>query len=223
MSDVDLLRFRKRLICAWQILVWGLRTPAGFDRFDRTYFQQKLRELGRMSFAECTMLGLFIVTALLWLLRTDFTFGDWVIVRGWGGSVAQWLVSLGVPEKESVSYVSDATVAMAVASLMFILPVGRTIKGQTEYLMNWETTTRIPWGILLLFGGGFAIAGAFESTKLSHWVGEVFKSVADLSRLRQPDVLVTAVCILLTFLTEFTSNVATVNTVLPIIAAASNT
>ena len=101
---------------------------------------------------------------------------------------------------------------------MFVIPVSRTSHGQTRYLMDWGTTSRIPWGILLLFGGGFAIAGAFESTKLSEWVGSVFKSVAE----GQPTwVLVTAVCTLLTFLTEFTSNVATVNTVLPIIAAAS--
>jgi sodium-dependent dicarboxylate transporter 2/3/5 len=164
------------------------------------------------------MLVLFVSTALLWLLRTDFTFGNWVLVRGWGSTAAKWVVWLGVPAEKSAEYVSDATVAMAVAALMFVIPVARTRRGQTRYLMDWETTSRIPWGILLLFGGGFAIAGAFETTKLSEWVGSVFKDVAE----GQPTwVLVTSVCTLLTFLTEFTSNVATVNTVLPIIAAAS--
>ena len=206
------------LMCTWQILVWGLKTPAGFAKFDRAYFREQLRELGPMSFAERTMLVLFTTTALLWLLRTDFTFGDWILVRGWGATVSDWLRWLGVPREKSAEYVSDATVAMSVAALMFVIPVRRSRRGQTEYLMDWETTSRIPWGILLLFGGGFAIAGAFESTELSKWVGSIFKHYAD----GQPTwVLVTAVCTLLTFLTEFTSNVATVNTVLPIIAAAS--
>lgn len=205
------------LICAWQILVFGLKAPAGFERFDRAYFRKKLIELGPMTFAQCAMLMLFIITALLWLFRTDFTFGNWVLVRGWGAVAGKWLVSLGVSPERAPEYVSDATVAMAVAALMFIMPVSRQ-QGRTVYLMDWETTSRIPWGILLLFGGGFAIAGAFESTRLSEWVGNVFKSVAD----GQPTwILVGAVCTLLTFLTEFTSNVATVNTVLPIIAAAS--
>ena len=206
------------LVCTWWILVFGLKTPARFERFDRSYFQTQLRELGPMTLAERVMLTLFVATALLWLLRTDFTFGDWVLVRGWGSTAATWLVWLGVPPEKSTEYVSDATVAMAVATLMFIIPVSRSRSGQTRYLMDWETTSRIPWGILLLFGGGFAIAGAFESTKLSEWVGSVFKNAVE----GQPTwVLVTAVCTLLTFLTEFTSNVATVNTVLPIIAAAS--
>ena len=206
------------LICSWQILIFGLQAPAGFDQFDRSYFRCKLRELGPMSLAECLMLMLFVATAFLWLFRTDFTFGDWVLVRGWGSLIAAWLVSLGVPAEKSLEYVSDGTVAMLVAILMFFIPVSRSRGGHVKYLMDWQTTSRIPWGILLLFGGGFAIAGGFESTKLSEWVGSVFNTLAE----GQPTwVLVVAVCILLTFLTEFTSNVATVNTVLPIIAAAS--
>ena len=206
------------LICAWSVLVWGLRSPVGFERFDRKYFQDRLRELGAMSFAETVMLILFVLTALLWLFRTDFTFGDWTLVRGWGGAAAQWLISLGVPKEKSLEYVSDATVAMTISVIMFVIPVSRSRSGRVQYLMDWQTTSRIPWGILFLFGGGFAIAGAFESTKLSEWVGGGFKAVAE----GQPTwVLIVAVCTLLTFLTEFTSNVATVNTVLPIIAAAS--
>ncbi|WP_157604936.1 SLC13 family permease [Schlesneria paludicola] len=206
------------LICAWQVLVWGLKPPVGFERFDRKYFRDQLRDLGAMSFAEIVMLILFAVTAMLWLFRTDFTFGDVVLVRGWGGTVGRWLISLGVPKEKSLEFVSDATVAMVISILMFVIPVRRARTGSPQYLMDWATTSRIPWGILLLFGGGFAIAGAFESTKLSEWVGGGFKTVG----AGQPTwVLIAAVCTLLTFLTEFTSNVATVNTVLPIIAAAS--
>jgi sodium-dependent dicarboxylate transporter 2/3/5 len=84
--------------------------------------------------------------------------------------------------------------------------------------MDWQTASKLPWDILLLFGGGFAIAGAFERTGLSIWIGEAFSRLAS----GQPVwVLVAAVCLLLTFLTEFTSNVATVNAIVPIIAAAA--
>ena len=206
------------LILAWWILVFRMKTPAGFERFDRDFFLKRLRELGPMSLAEVVMLVLFVVTAMLWIFRTDFTFGDLVLVRGWGDAVAVWLEHLGVPKEKSAEFVSDSTVAMLIASLMFVIPVARTESKQTKYLMDWETTSRIPWGILLLFGGGFAIAGAFETTALSKWVGVIFKTAV----AGQPTwVLVGSVCSLLTFLTEFTSNVATVNTVLPIIAAAS--
>lgn len=207
------------LFCAWQVLVWGLGTPSIFNRFHKTYFRDQLRELGPMSIAEKMMLLLFVATATLWLFRTDFTFGDWTLVRGWSGPVGEWLVSMGVPKERTTEFISDGTVAMAIASLMYMIPVTKGNRGQTVFLMDWETTSRIPWGILLLFGGGFAIAGAFETTKLSIWFGTVFKSFA----ADQPTwLLVTCVCTMLTFLTEFTSNVATANTVLPIIAAASD-
>ena len=164
------------------------------------------------------MLFLFVLTALLWIFRTDFRLGEPVLIPGWNRPVANWLIAWGIPAKEALDYISDATVGMSVAVLMFVIPVDRTPQGQIRFLMDWETASKLPWEILLLFGGGFAIAGAFESTKLSVWVGEVFSRIAE----GQPVwVLVVAVCLLLTFLTEFTSNVATVNAVLPIIAAAS--
>lgn len=206
------------LMFTWMVLVWGMRVPAGFEGLDRSFFLKRIRELGRMHMAEWIMLTLFIMTALLWILRTDFRLGEPVLLPGWNRITGLWLQGWGISPKESLEYISDATVGMAVAALMFVIPVGRGHKGQTQFLMDWETASKLPWDILLLFGGGFAIASAFESTKLSVWVGEVFSHFA----AGQPVwVLVAAVCLLLTFLTEFTSNVATVNAVLPIIAAAS--
>ena len=81
--------------------------------------------------------------------------------------------------------------------------------------MDWETVERLPWGILLLIGGGFAIAGGFADTGLAEWVGKRFaEAIADWPVL----LVVAAVCLLLTFLTELTSNVATVSALLPILA-----
>lgn len=206
------------LILTWQILVFGMRTPAGFQELDRNFFLTRLRELGHMRRGEWVMLVLFVATALLWILRTDFKIGEPVLIPGWNRLAAKWLAALQISEKDPLDYISDATVGMAIASLMFVIPVDRNPRGKLRFLMDWETASRLPWEILLLFGGGFAIAGAFESTKLSIWVGEVFSHFA----AGQPVwLLVGAVCLLLTFLTEFTSNVATVNAVLPVIAAAA--
>jgi sodium-dependent dicarboxylate transporter 2/3/5 len=206
------------LLITWRVLVWGMRTPAGFEGLDRGFFLTRVRELGSMSRGEWIMLVLFVLTAFLWIFRTDFRIGEPVLIPGWNHLAANWLRDWGIPEKESLEYISDATVGMAVATLMFIIPVDRPAHGQTQFVMDWQTASKLPWEILLLFGGGFAIASAFESTRLSVWVGETFSQVA----AGQPVwILIAAVCLLLTFLTEFTSNVATVNAVLPIIAAAS--
>lgn len=206
------------LMVTWQILVFGMQTPSGFHELDRNFFLTRLRELGQMRRGEWIMLVLFVATALLWILRTDFKLGEPVLIPGWNRLAARWLIALNIPEKDPLDYISDATVGMAIAALMFVIPVDRNPRGKVRFLMDWETASRLPWEILLLFGGGFAIAGAFESTKLSIWVGEVFSHFA----AGQPVwLLIGAVCLLLTFLTEFTSNVATVNAVLPVIAAAA--
>lgn len=204
------------LLLTWQILVFGMQIPKGFGELDRRFFLTRLRELGHMRRGEWIMLGLFVTTAVLWIFRTDFKFAEPVLVPGWNRVTAAWLKSDTISEKAALEYISDATVGMTIASLMFLIPVDRKPRGKLRFLMDWKTASKLPWDILLLFGGGFALAGAFEHTKLSIWVGQAFSSVA----AGQPAwVLVAAICLLLTFLSEFTSNVATVNAVLPVIAA----
>jgi sodium-dependent dicarboxylate transporter 2/3/5 len=103
---------------------------------------------------------------------------------------------------------------MAMGILCFILPVDRK-KGVP--LLDWEHGKKAPWGILLLFGGGFAIAAGFEESGLTKWVGtqlRVFQGVP-------VPLIVAAVALTMTFLTEVTSNTATTTMVLPILAATS--
>lgn len=210
------------LLLTWQVLVWGMKTPPGFDELDRSFFLNRVRDLGRMHAGEFMMLVIFVATALLWIFRTDFRLGEGPpLVAGWSRIAASYLSGWNIPQKDSLEYISDATVGMAIACLMFVIPVDRVSTGKkrtTRFLMDWQTAAKLPWEILLLFGGGFAIAGAFESTRLSVWVGHLFSQYAAGLPVW---VLVAIVCLLLTFLTEFTSNVATVNAVLPIIAAVS--
>jgi len=83
--------------------------------------------------------------------------------------------------------------------------------------MDWQTAQRLPWGILLLFGGGFAIAAGFQHTGLSAYVGSAFSAFAGAPTL----LLVMGTCLLLTFMTEVTSNTATTLVMLPILARAA--
>jgi len=189
------------------------RTPVG-----REVVARDLRGLGRMSRPEKLMLVIFTATALLWMTRSIPVGG---VNYGWSGLLEGWL---SPPGRSAclfrADYISDATVALGMAVLLFIIPAGRGAAGGTggerrrEYLMNWETAQRLPWGILLLFGGGFSIAVGFKASGLSFWCGQAFADVG----IGSPLLVVVGVCLLMTFLTEITSNTATTEVMLPILA-----
>ena len=208
------------LLAAWLTLIRGLPPLPGAERLDRGFFTERLRALGRPSRAEWLMLAIFVATAALWILREPLMIGETRVLPGWnewlGPRVAEQLVAAGVSETAANRALHDSVVAIGMALLMFAIPARRDEYGRTEYLMDWDTAVRLPWGILLLFGGGFALADAFGSTGLSEWIGRHF--VAAVGSW-PPWLLVAAVCFLLTFLTELTSNVATVSTLLPLLAA----
>ena len=206
------------LLCTWGVLVWRLPRFPGGQMLDHSFIGDKLRQLGRPSLAECLMLVVFASTALLWIFRRPLQFGAFTFPYSWGVPLQSGLIHLGVDAQLAGKYVDDSTVAMAMALLMFFLPAARDKDKRWQYLMDWETAARLPWGILLLIGGGFALAGAFTGTGLSEWIGVRF---ADGVQDWPLWLLIAAVCLLLTFLTELTSNVATVSTLIPILASVS--
>lgn len=205
--------------CCWGMLTWGLKPSAHISQLETSFFQNKLRQLGPMQRGERMMLVVFVLTACLWMFRIDFRITDSFRIHGWGDWVIAGLQAWGIQAKphELQEWVSDSSVAMTMALVMFFIRV-RTPEGRTKPLMDWHTASKLPWDILLLFGGGFALADAFRSTGLATWAGEMF---ARHSAHQPAWVLVTIVCLILTFMTEFTTNVATVNAVLPILATAS--
>ncbi len=170
------------------------------------------------------MFVILATTAVLWIFRKPVTFdnaasGSLTLLPGWGPVYERWLIErLGVSSDLAGGAIHDATVAMLMALLTFFIRV-RTRDQGWQPLMDWETAERgQPWGILLLIGGGFAIADAFTQTGLSAWLGATL--AANLQGV--PVVLlVMTICLLMTFLTEFTSNVATVSTLVPILAGAA--
>ena len=150
--------------------------------------------VGRWTAAEVRVVAVFALTALAWMTRRA-PFGGWSAL-------------LGVPEA------GDSTVALTASLALFVLPDGRGGR-----LLTWEKASRIPWGLLLLFGGGIALAKAFKVSGLSEVLGA---QLADLIHM-PVFLLIFLVCLVVTFLTEVTSNTATTALLMPILAASALT
>lgn len=208
------------LAAAFVVLTWRLPRTLGASNPSRAFFGDQIRALGKPSAGEWAMLVIFGLTAALWIFRKPLVFqidGDATqVLPGWGPAYAGFLTSkLGVDADAAGDMLHDSSVAMLMSLLMFAIAVP-TRSGRWDRLMDWETVERgMPWGILLLLGGGFAMARAFGETGLSAFIGEWLAATLGGA---SPLVLVGAICLLMTFLTEFTSNVATVNTLMPILA-----
>ena len=126
--------------------------------------------------------------------------------------VALWMARKWLNEVPGLEGLSDAGIVMAAALLLFVIPSGN---GSPARLMQWDDVARLPWGGLILFGGGLALAAQVSGSGLAVWLGESLLPVAGLGTL----VLVAAAAGLVVFLTELTSNLATAATFLPVVAA----
>jgi sodium-dependent dicarboxylate transporter 2/3/5 len=110
--------------------------------------------------------------------------------------------------------IDDGTVAITMASVLFFIPTRNRSSGSLR-IMDRSVIPRLPWNIVLLFGGGFALAAGFQRTGLAQLVGEQFQAASNLPTF----ALILMVCLMITFLTELTSNTATTEMILPILAA----
>ncbi len=141
---------------------------------------------------EKRVLFVFAWTILLWVTRSA-PFGGWADLLGMRG-------------------VGDSSIVLQSVIMMFLIP-----DGEGERLLDWETAKKIPWGLLLLFGGGIAIARAFLASGLSDALGNGLSGLADLPAFWMTFLL----CLGVTFLTEVTSNTATTTLLMPVLAAAA--
>ena len=169
--------------------------------FRRDFFVKKYRELGPITAPEKKVLVLFLLLIFLWFFRINLDFGSFSI-PGWSNLFA------------NPQYINDGTVAIFVAVLLFIVPSGK----KSEGLVTWEITKKIPWHIVLLFGGGFALARGFIDSGLSAYIGNQLTKAGDLPQTG----LVGLVSTIMTGLTELTSNTATTEMMLPIISGMAN-
>lgn len=206
------------ILSSWVVLTWYLPRNSHQNWLNPDFFRHRLKHLGPPTRGERWMLFVFASTALLWIFRTEFRIGDEPLVLGWGYWLESTLKSLNWAGDFKASYLHDATVSIGMCLLMFCIPIEKDSRGRTSFLMDWETAQRLPWDVILLFGGGFAMAGAFESTGLAQWIGDHLTSVVTIRSVIVWMLVITAS---LTFLTEFTSNVATANMFLPVVASIS--
>ncbi len=202
------------MIIAWIVLtrlIFPLPVSTPFS--GRDFIRNETAKLGVMSTEEKRVTGVFVSAALLWMTRKERLFGAEVDVFGWSHYLDVFLASLG---SNPVGYmVDDGTVSIAMALLLFIIPASKKVGGR---LMDWEDAKKVPWGILLLFGGGLALAKGFTTSGLGVYIaGQLQSLLGDAS----PLVIVVSTVGFITGLTEVTSNTATISLSLPIMASLS--
>lgn len=170
----------------------------GRPSLPRDYFVEAFRALGPLHRDQRLVLLVFGLTVLAWFTRPDMQLGD-TLLRGWAS-----LSGLG-------PRVHDGMVAVLACLALFLLPA-RTQSGR---LLEWRDVERLPYGIVLLFGSGFALANGFEQSGLSEWVAGLLGGFRQL----HPLVLLIVLGLIITTVSEFASNIACVQLVLPIVAS----
>ena len=175
-------------------IAWVYLTNVAFkfkqDKFDegKKEINRQLKDIGSMSYEEKIVLTVFILTGLAWITRTFF--------------LNKFLPNL-----------DDSIIALISGISLFIFQT-KSKSGKNEKIMNWEDAVKLPWGILLLFGGGLAIAQGFQSSGLATWIAQNMVQLEGFSVFLILLVVIAAV----NFLTEITSNLATTAMLLPILA-----
>jgi sodium-dependent dicarboxylate transporter 2/3/5 len=163
------------------------RSEAGQLPGGRDFIRDQLVRLGPMSRQEKQVAAVFLAVACLWVLR-------------------------GLYQPAALRYVKDSTIAIAGALLLFVIPVDLK---RREFLLDWKTAVRIPWDIIILFGGGFALAQGFTDSGLTQWLADRLVVLQGIDLW----LVIASVVLLVIFLTEVTSNTATASLLLPVMGA----
>lgn len=151
--------------------------------------KKQLEKLGKISFEEKMVLAVFLITAVAWISRSLFL-------------------------NQIVPTIDDTIIAIISAIILFILPS----RNKYEALLSWSDAVKLPWGILILFGGGMAIALGFENSGLALWLGEQLKLLETIPLI----ILLLFIIGFVNFLTEITSNLATTAMLLPVLVSLAN-
>jgi len=196
------------------VSIWLLLTKVFFRspselKLSSEVVDKEYRKLGPMTYQQIVVAMVFVSTALLWVFRNDLTIGTKFKIPGWSH-----LLGHG-------DLLDDGTVAVAMALILFLIPSRKSEKqGEDEgygTILDFGVFRKIPWHIILLFGGGFALAKGFQTSGLSAWVGSGFSELAGTPET----LMIGAVCGIISFLTELTSNTATTEMILPLLASIS--
>ena len=194
-SFVDWLKVGIPLVVVMLPLCWlwliKIANPMSLKKVPggRALINQELQEMGKMSAGERWTALVFLLTALGWIFRQQIGFL--------------------FPEPKLVT---DAAIAMTGALVLFLIPLNLK---KNQFVMDWHWATKMPWGVLILFGGGLAMADGFKTSGLAEWLGNQVALLQNAPIL----VLIIAVTVLIIYLTELTSNTATSAMVMPILSA----
>jgi sodium-dependent dicarboxylate transporter 2/3/5 len=177
------------------VLCWFLLTKVFFPMRDagtdnreaRQYLDQELAAMGPISTEELRVAWTFVLVAAAWILR-------------------------GLLDLPALSMVSDSAIAMAGAFALFLIPASREKGG---FLLDWECAKGIPWDVILLMGGGFALAEGFTTTGLTEWLAGQFGILQDMPVF----LLMLVIVVFIVFIGEMTSNAATATMFIPVMGA----
>jgi sodium-dependent dicarboxylate transporter 2/3/5 len=183
----------------WVLIYLMYRPREKWTGINRQHFREQYVRLGGTSYEERVVFILFLILALLWIFRAGISFENFRI-PGWSSLF------------KHAGFINDGTVAILISVILFIMPAK---SGDSKRIMDLKTAQKLPWHIVLLFGGGFALAAGFQSSGLALWFGE------QLAWTRNVHPLLILFCIvtLMSFLTELTSNVASTQMLLPVFAS----
>jgi sodium-dependent dicarboxylate transporter 2/3/5 len=170
-------------------------------KVSKDFVKNEYNSLGKISYAEKVIAIIFTFTSFLWIFRTDLDLG-FTKIKGWASYFS------------APDFIDDGTVAITMAFLLFLFP---SKSEKQKQILGSNVFEQIPWGIILLFGGGFALATAFSKSGLSDFIGHQFNTLNHINIL----VLIFIICFTINFLTELTSNTATTQMILPILASVS--
>jgi len=182
----------------WLLLTRVLHRPGALSGDAAAVIDGERGALGPPSRGERITATVFALTGLAWVLRSEKAMGE-VTIPG----LETWVPSI-----------TDSTIAMTAAVLLFVIPVDWR-KG--EFALDWTTARRIPWGVLVLFGGGLSLARAMDQSGLAAWIGGAVAALAAVPAW----VIILIVVAMIVFLTEMTSNTATTTMAMPIMAGAA--
>mgnify|MGYP005748107333 FL=1 len=174
-------------ICWYYLVSFGNKLPKTFElNGGKSFIYNQLKSLGKISFEEKTVLIVFGLVCFSWITRS-------------------FLLAKFIPG------IDDTIIVLTGVVLLLLLPSSKA----GEKILDWKTAEKIPWGVLILFGGGLALAEGFQSTGLAEWIGQKFTLLEGVSFF----ILLLVIIASVNFLTEVTSNVATASMLLPILAS----
>ena len=174
------------------IIAWIYLTRIAFNFNQKSFpggineINRQIQKLGKISFEEKSVLTVFSLTALAWITRS-------------------YLIKPFIPQ------IDDTLIAITFAMILFILPN----KTKSQTLVEWKDAVKLPWDILILFGGGMALALGFESSGLALWLGEQLIGLKTIPLF----ILIFILIAVVNFLTEITSNLATTAMLLPVLVS----